>query len=176
MAKRFPTIEDKHLEFIERQKIFFAATAAEGTRINISPRPTTALRVIDRNTVCWLDLTGSGASWETRAEEDPMIHRDGLARFASMYVGSADPRAPLASPLFAELAGLPPMLVQVGTAEVLLDDSRVFAERARAAGVDVTLEVWDEMIHVWHAFAPGVPESVRAIDRIGEYLRAHLPT
>jgi hypothetical protein len=61
MAKRFASIEDKHLEFIERQKIFFAATAAEGTRINISPRPTTALRVIDRNTVCWLDLTGSGA-------------------------------------------------------------------------------------------------------------------
>lgn len=61
MAKQFPSIEDRHREFIERQKIFFAATAAAGTRINISPRPTTALRVIGPNSVCWLDLTGSGA-------------------------------------------------------------------------------------------------------------------
>ena len=119
----------------------------------------------------WLDLTGSGASWQTRAAEDPMIQRSGLARFADMYLGGKNPRTPLASPIFAELAGLPPMLVHVGSAEVLLDDSRVFAERARAAGVDVTLEVWEDMIHVWHAFAPGLPEAVRAIDRIGQYLR-----
>ena len=66
------------------------------------------------------------------------------------------------------------MLIHVGTAEILLDDSTRFAERARAAGVDVTLEIWDGMIHVWHAFAPGLAEGVRAIARIGEYVRPRL--
>jgi acetyl esterase/lipase len=122
----------------------------------------------------WLDMTGSGASWLTRAVEDPMLHRDGLARCTDMYLVGKDPRTPLASPIFADLSGLPPVLVHVGTAEVLLDDSTVFAERARAAGVDVTLEVWQDMIHVWHAFAPALPEGTRAIARIAEYLRPRL--
>lgn len=122
----------------------------------------------------WLDMTGSGASWQTRAAEDPMIHRSGLDKCSDMYLAGKDPRTPLASPIFADLRGLPPILIHVGTAEVLLDDSTVFAERARAAGVDVTLEVWEEMIHVWHAFAPVVPEGVQAIARIAEYLRSRL--
>jgi acetyl esterase/lipase len=122
----------------------------------------------------WLDLTLSGESMTTKAGEDPLVTRDGLAQMAALYLGGADPRAPLASPLFADLDGLPPLLVQVGTAETLLDDSVRFAARARAAGVDVELEPWEEMIHVWHSFATMIPEGKRAIARIGEYLRAHL--
>lgn len=120
----------------------------------------------------WLDLTQSGESMTSRAAEDPMVQRDGLKMMADAYVAGADPRAPTVSPLFAELAGLPPLLLHVGTAETLLDDSTRFAERARAAGVDVDLDVWDEMIHVWHAFATVLPEAREAIDRIGRYLTA----
>ena len=80
--------------------------------------------------------------------------------------------SPLAAPLYADLSGLPPLYIQVGTAETLLDDSTRIAERARKAGVDTTLEVWDDMIHVFQAFAPMLPEGQQAIDKIGAYLRA----
>lgn len=122
----------------------------------------------------WLDLTLSGESMTAKAGEDPLVTREGLAQMAALYLKGADPRTPLASPLFADLEGLPPLLVQVGTAETLLDDSTRFAERARAAGVDVELEPWEEMIHVWHSFATMIPEGKQAIARIGEYLRTHL--
>ncbi len=118
----------------------------------------------------WVDLEGPGASMTTKAEDDPMVQWDGLARMASAYLGDADPRTPLAAPLHADLAGLPPLLVQVGTAETLLDDSTRLAGRARAAGVEVELEVWDDMIHVWHAFAGLLPEADQAIARIGEFV------
>jgi acetyl esterase/lipase len=118
----------------------------------------------------WTDLTLSGATVEANRDEDPMVRASVLALMAEAYLGEADPRSPTASPLFADLAGLPPLLVQVGTAELLLDDSRRFAERARAAGVDVTLEVWDDMIHVWHSFADILPEGREAVARIGSYV------
>ena len=118
----------------------------------------------------WVDLEGTGPSMTTKASEDPMVQRDGLLQMAESYLGGRDPRTPLAAPLHAELAGLPPLLVHVGTAETLLDDSTRLADKARAAGVDVELECWDEMIHVWHAFAPLLPEADRAIARIGEYV------
>ena len=88
--------------------------------------------------------------------------------------GKGSPRDPLASPLHADLAGLPPLLIHVGDCETLLDDSTRFAEKARAAGVDVTLEVWDGMIHVFQLFAAELPEARRAIDGIGVFLRKHL--
>jgi acetyl esterase/lipase len=122
----------------------------------------------------WLDLSLSGETLKTKAAEDPLVTQDLLARTAEAYLAGADPTTPTASPLFADLAGLPPLLVQVGSAETLLDDSRRFAERAVAAGVDVTLEVWDEMIHVWHAFAGLLPEADQAVGGIGEYLRERL--
>lgn len=122
----------------------------------------------------WLDLTLSGGSMTTRAVADPMVQRDGLQRMAEAYLAGADPRAPLASPLFAELRHLPPLLVQVGTAETLLDDATRFAARARAAGVEVTLEVWDDMVHVWQAFAFVLPEARDANARIGAFLQGHL--
>ena len=100
-----------------------------------------------------------------------MIQRDALIRAGKAYLGDAAPHTPLAAPLYADLRGLPPMLIQVGTAEALLDDATRVAERARAAGVDVTLEPWDEMFHVWQFCASILPEGQQAIDRIGEFVR-----
>ena len=91
----------------------------------------------------------------------------------SMYLGDRNPRTPLAAPLYADLHGLPPLLIQVGASETLLDDSTRLTERAKAAGVDATLEVWEDMIHVWQLFAPILPEGQQAIERIGEFLREH---
>ncbi len=113
----------------------------------------------------WTDLANSGESMITKAEEDPLLDRDMLENMAMAYLGDKDRKTPLASPFYADLRGLPPLLVQVGSAEVLLDDSVNFAERAKTAGVDVTLEVWDDMPHVWHGFASFLPEGQQAIDR-----------
>jgi len=121
----------------------------------------------------WVDLEGTGESMTTKAEVDPIVQRDLLQFMTNMYMGNRDPRTPLASPLYADLHGLPPLLIQVGTSETLLDDSTRLAERAKAAGVDVTLEVWDDMIHVWQLFAPVLPEGQQAIERIGEFIREH---
>jgi acetyl esterase/lipase len=121
----------------------------------------------------WVDLEGIGASMTTRASVDPIVQRPGLLWFASLYLGSADPRTPLAAPLYADLQGLPPLLIHVGEAETLLDDATRLAERARAAGVNVTLEAWEDMIHVWHLFAPMLPEGQQGVERVGEYMRQH---
>jgi epsilon-lactone hydrolase len=118
----------------------------------------------------WVDLAGDGASMQSNAASDPMIQKEGLVAMARHYLHGTDPRHPMASPIYADLTGLPPMLVQVGTAETLLDDSVRLAARAEAGGVAVTLEKWDDMIHVWQAFA-SLPEAQRAVERIGEYLR-----
>jgi len=118
----------------------------------------------------WVDLEGLGESMTTKADVDPMILREPLLELAQMYLGGADPRTPLAAPLYADLAGLPPLLVQVGTAEMLLDDATRLAERARAADVDVTLSVYEDMIHVWQLF-PLLDDTKRAVAEIGTYVR-----
>jgi acetyl esterase/lipase len=122
----------------------------------------------------WTDLTLSGDSMASMADRDPMVKRDGLQRMADWYLGDADPRDPLVSPLFGDPTGLPPLLIHVGEVETLRDDAVRFAERATAAGVDVTLEVWPEMIHVWHAFGAAVPESEAAVTRVAEFVAARL--
>jgi acetyl esterase/lipase len=122
----------------------------------------------------WTDLTLSGASFLGKADVDPMIVPDVLAVARDRYVAKQAADAPTISPLFADLAGLPPMLVQVGTDECLLDDSTRLAERASDAGTDVVLEVWDDMIHVWQAFFAMLPEGRDAIDAIAAFLRARL--
>ncbi len=119
----------------------------------------------------WIDLEGIGESMLTKADEDPMLNRESLLMMADAYLGGADPKTPLAAPLYADLTGLPPLLIQVGTAETLLDDANRLAANAQAAGVDVSIERWEDMIHVWHAFAPILPEADEAIARIGEYYR-----
>ena len=121
----------------------------------------------------WVDMEGLGESMETRAEADPMVGRENLMVSAKTYLGGADPRAPLAAPLYADLRGLPPLLIQVGDAEVLLDDSTRLAGIAREAGVKVQMDVWDDMIHVWPLFAPILPEGKQAIAQAGEFIKKH---
>ena len=122
----------------------------------------------------WLDLVDTDHSGTELAAIDPIIHTEGIVRMRDLYLDGADPAQPLASPVMADLSGLPPLLVQVGGAEVLLGDSRALAARAAAAGVDVTLEEWPEMIHVWQVFAGRVPEATDAVDAIGRYVAAAL--
>ena len=121
----------------------------------------------------WVDMEGLGESMETRAAADPMVGKENLMVSAKTYLGGSNPRAPLAAPLYADLRGLPPMLIQVGDAEVLLDDSTRLAGIAREAGVEVEMDVWDDMIHVWHLFAPILPEGKQAISQAGEFIKKH---
>jgi acetyl esterase/lipase len=123
----------------------------------------------------WTDLTQSSPTYESRAELDPMCTRDGLDQMADAYLAGADRTTPLASPVFADLTGLPPLMIEVGDDEVLLADATALAERARAAGVAVALTIWTDMIHVFHAF-PGelVPESDESLAAVGGFLQAHL--
>jgi len=121
----------------------------------------------------WIDLEALGDSMKSKASVDPMVQKEGLLEMAAHYLNGQDARSPLAAPLYADLAGLPPLLVQVGTAETLLDDSTRLAERARKAGVKVTLEPWNDMIHVFQVFAPMLDEGQQAIDKIGEFVRAN---
>lgn len=119
----------------------------------------------------WVDMEGLGESMTTRAKADPVVQKQGLLGMAQLYLGGKDARSPLAAPLHADLTGLPPLLIQVGDAETLLDDSTRLAEKAKKAGVKVELEVWPEMPHVWHLFAPFLPEGQQAIEKIGKYVR-----
>ena len=117
----------------------------------------------------WTDLTQSGDTMHTNAESDPVICKAYLDRMAGLYLGGTDAKVPLASPLFGDLTGLPPLLVQIGTAESMLDDSRRFAERARDAGVDVEYEPWEDMFHGWHGSAHVLEEAQQAIESIGRF-------
>ena len=119
----------------------------------------------------WVDMEMAGASMDGNAESDPLVKRDVVTGMATAYLAGQDPRTPLASPLHADLKGLPPLLIQVGSAETLLDDARRLADRARAAGVDVTYEAWPDMVHVWHLFGSFLPEAQQAIQRIGDFTR-----
>jgi monoterpene epsilon-lactone hydrolase len=116
-----------------------------------------------------VDLTSSGASMTERVDQDPFSTPALLRQLASGYLAGADPRTPLASPLFASLAGLPPLLVQVGTADLLLSDS----ERLAAAAADVTLEIGEGLPHVYPILL-GTPEAAEATERIGQFLRARV--
>jgi monoterpene epsilon-lactone hydrolase len=122
----------------------------------------------------WVDLTNSAASYGTKASVDPIVTREGIIMMAQAYVGAGDPKQPLVSPLYADLRNLPPLLVHVGSDEVLLDDAVGLGEHARAAGVDVRVEEWPAMIHVWHWFLPMLDEAERAIAGIGTFVRARL--
>jgi epsilon-lactone hydrolase len=120
-----------------------------------------------------VDLTSSGASMTDRADQDPISTPAMLRQFAAGYLAGADPKTPLASPLFASLAGLPPLLIQVGTADLLLSDSERLAAAADHAGVDVTLEIGEGLTHVYQLLL-GTPEAAEATDRIGKFLRARV--
>jgi monoterpene epsilon-lactone hydrolase len=120
------------------------------------------------------DLTFSSESWTFNAKKDLMLDPRKERRSVEIYLAGTDPRAPLASPSFADLHGLPPLLVQVGSHELLLSDSERFAEKARQAGVDVTLEVWPGMQHEWQFGASFLPEGRRAISHVAEFVQSVL--
>jgi len=113
-----------------------------------------------------------GETMSTKAEADPMVQRPGLLDMAGLYLGGADPRSPLAAPIYADLKGLAPLLIQVGAAETLLDDAIRLAKVAGAADVRVDLQIWPEMVHVWHMFHPELTAGKRAIQVGGDYIRA----
>jgi epsilon-lactone hydrolase len=120
----------------------------------------------------WIDLEATGESATTRAAVDPMITPGSLREIARLFIGDdGNPRDPLAAPLHADMTGLPPMLIQVGDAEVLLDDANRLAAKITESGGQAELEVWPEMIHVWHGSAGFVPESDQAIERIAAFVR-----
>jgi monoterpene epsilon-lactone hydrolase len=123
----------------------------------------------------WTDLAATGESYVSRAGADPIHQRPMIVALAKNYLGGrGDPCNPLASPLYADLTGLPPLLIQVGDRETVLDDSTLFAGKARAAGVDVELQIWDGMIHVFQMFASELAEARQAIDSIAKFLNRHL--
>jgi acetyl esterase/lipase len=117
------------------------------------------------------DLLLLGDSVKTKAKEDPFVNETWCRKCIGMYLGGTDPKEPLASPLYADLKGLPPILIQVGSREILLDDSVRFADHARQDGVSVELDVWDGMFHVWQINGPQMPESMDAIQKLGDYCR-----
>ena len=123
----------------------------------------------------WTDLAATGESYVSRADADPIHQRPMILALAKNYLGEdGDPCNPLASPLYADLTGLPPLVIQVGDRETVLDDSTMFADKARAAGVDVELQVWDGMVHVFQMFASEIAEARQAIDSIARFLNRHL--
>jgi acetyl esterase/lipase len=117
------------------------------------------------------DLTLSGESWRTNLKKDFVISRTIAVHMQKLYLGEIDQRYPLASPLYADLHSLPPLLIQVGSDEVLLSDAEGLSENARRCGVAITLEVWPGMQHIFQYVAPFVPESRQAIARIGEFIK-----
>ncbi|MBT2743453.1 alpha/beta hydrolase fold domain-containing protein [Bacillus sp. ISL-77] len=120
----------------------------------------------------WTDMEGTGESMETRADADPWLSPDASRAIPALFIRDMDPRHPLVSPIYADLSGLPSMLVHVGNDEILLSDSARLLDRARAAGVEVTFKVWDEMWHVFQTF--DIPEGQQAIDEIGDFVQKHL--
>ena len=122
----------------------------------------------------WTDLALTGASLAGNAVADPFLDANGIPPIAEYYLAGADPRHPYASPLYGDPTGLPPALIQVGGDEVLRDDATRMADRLRAAGCEVALEVWPRMPHVWHLFASVMPEARRAIARIGAFVRERI--
>jgi acetyl esterase/lipase len=118
------------------------------------------------------DFSFGGESRFSNARHDPMLSTDGIAQMNALYLDDALHDNPLVSPVYGDFHGLPPVLAQVGSTEVLLDDTRRVGERAASQGVDFEVEVWDEVPHVWHVW-PFLPETKAAIERIGAFVRRH---
>jgi len=135
-----------------------------------------AVEPLPAGAVCispWTDLAITGASIQNKAKLDPILAPDILERCAKYYAGEHELTSPLISPLYADLKSLPPLLIQVGTDEILLDDAVRCAENARKAGVDVTLEVWDEMFHVFQMVS-FLPETKKAVRHIAGFVSKNL--
>ncbi|MEM7020224.1 MAG: alpha/beta hydrolase [Pseudomonadota bacterium] len=122
----------------------------------------------------WTDLAITGESIVSNARAEAMLPPDRVGEVAELYLNGADPRTPHSSPLYGEQEGLPPTLIHVGSREILRDDAIRLAEKIKAAGVPVVLEVWPNMPHVWQVFARHIPEARQAIAHIGMFLQGHL--
>jgi acetyl esterase/lipase len=156
------------------EHIVFAGDSAGGglalsTMVSLRNQAT-ALPAAGAVMSAWTDLTASGASYETRAAADPIHQRGMILATAKSYLGGTDAKNPLASPLFADLQGLPPLLMQVGGRETVLDDTLDFAAKAKQAGVAVDVSVYEKMIHVFQQFAPDLAEANQAIAEIAAFL------
>jgi len=121
----------------------------------------------------WVDLEGLGDSMTGKDAEDPMVHKPMIEQMGKTYVGTGNVRDPLAAPLYGDLRGLPPLLIQVGSRETLLDDAVRMTDKAKKAGVDVELDVWEGQIHVWQIFASRLDEGEKAIQKIGAFVHKH---
>lgn len=124
----------------------------------------------------WVDLEMRGSTMASKDAVDPLIRLPYLTELAAAYLHGTDPRTPLASPIHADLHDLPPMLIQVGSAETLLSDAVRLAAVAGEADVNVTLRVWPQMIHGWHLFHPQLAEGREALAEVGRFIRTHLET
>jgi epsilon-lactone hydrolase len=120
----------------------------------------------------WVDMEAIGETMTSKAAADPTVQRAGLLDMAKMYLSGADPRSPLAAPIYGDLSGLAPLMIQVGACETLLDDALRLAKIGGAADVRVDLQIWPEMIHVWHLFHPELKAGRQAIEAGGAYVRA----
>ena len=119
----------------------------------------------------WVNLACNGETIEMKKDEDPIVKEKDLKLLAKSYLDNSDIIDPLASPIYADLRGLPPMLIQVGTREILLDDSRKLAVKAKADDVEVEIQEWREMIHVWHLFSDWLSDGKKAIDYLGAFVK-----
>ncbi len=133
------------------------------------PQPSCALAISP-----WVDMEATGASMTSKSAHDPMVQKDGLVAWAGLYLNGADPKSPLAAPIHADLTGIAPLFIQVGSSETLLDDALALARAAGHAEVPVTLEIAPEMIHVWHFFHPMLAEARTAIADAGRFIQGHL--
>jgi acetyl esterase/lipase len=169
----FTVWESLLAEGIDTGRIVIAGDSAGGGLAASVTMHALADGVLPAGVICcspWVDLTITADTYDTNAESDKLFSRTSAEEAAPAYLGGADPMDPLASPLFGDWDGAPPLLILVGDAEVLLDDSRKLADVARAAGVDVTLSVYPEMPHIWTMSYPAFPEAVEGVTEMAEFV------
>ena len=158
----------------ESKNIFLAGDSAGG---GLSLAAVLSLREkgdpLPAGVICispWADLSLSGNTYRTNAKRDPMLRIDMMNEWSLAYADKSKHREPLVSPVYADYQDFPPLLIQVGSEEVLLDDARMIAEKAKAAGVEVSLSVYEGMWHVWHTFGTLLPEARAAFEEIRQFV------
>lgn len=169
----FAVWESLLAEGIDTGRIVIAGDSAGGGLAASVTMHALADGVLPAGVICcspWVDLTITADTYETNAESDKLFSRTSAEEAAPAYLGGADPMHPIASPLFGDWDGAPPLLILVGDAEVLLDDSRKLADVAKAAGVDVTLSIYPEMPHIWTMSYPAFPEAVEGVTEMAEFV------
>ena len=169
----FAVWESLLAEGIDTGRIVIAGDSAGGGLAASVTMHALADGVLPAGVICcspWVDLTITADTYDTNAESDKLFSRSSAEEAAPAYLGGADPMNPIASPLFGDWDGAPPLLILVGDAEVLLDDSRKLADVAKSAGVDVTLSVYPEMPHIWTMSYPAFPEAVEGVTEMAEFV------